>query len=267
MAYASFHDAHEPVEPREITDGGLSQGKAIAKIYGYMGIGLLITGLVAFFSAWLFISNIAFVNAQGQIVLFDNIRGWGLAVIVTWIVSLIAIIILSFVIPVRAARSGKSLWVPYVLYCIFMGFLLSAVLLTGIPFWMIGEAFGLTCLAFAGMFAIGWFAKKDISILGFIALNLLMAALLVGLVTALIYVFGNVMSWFVFRWIDVGISAIMIVAIMLITAVDTYRIKQIVARGGATTNLYLFGAYVMYTDFIALLLRILYLIARLQGNR
>lgn len=264
MAYASFHETHEPTEPREITEGGLSQGRAIAKIYGYMGIGLLITGIVAFGVAWLFASNIDFVT-QG-VDIFKSMTNWTIALIVSWVVSFIGILILSFVIPVRAAKSGKSLWVPYILYTIFMGIILSAVLLTGIPFWMIGEAFGITCLAFLGMFLIGWFTKKDISILAYIAMIILMSALLIGLVVLLLYLFGR-MSWYTFRWFDVAISAAIILVVMLITAVDTFRIKQIIARGGATENLYLFGAYVMYTDFITLLIRILLLIAKLQGNR
>lgn len=264
MAYASFHESQEPTQPRDITDGGLSQGKAIAKIYGYMGIGLLLTGIVAFFTAWLFASNIDFVTDGVSI--FVKRTPWVYGLIAAWVVSLVGLLILSFVIPVRASREGKSLWVPYVLYTIFMGVLLSAVLLTGIPFWMIGEAFGVTCLAFGGMFAIGWFTKKDISILGYIAMMLLMTVLVVALVAALLYVFGRI-GFYTFRWIDVGISAIMVVVVMLITAVDTYRIKKIVANAGASSNIYLFCAYVMYTDFIALLLRILYIIARLQGNK
>ena len=264
MAYASFHESHSPDDVRELTEEGVSQGKAIAKVYGYMGIGLLITGVIAFVVAWLFASNTT-IGSDG-VRIFDNINGWVTGLIISWVVSFVAILVLSFVIPLRAAKSGKSLWVPYILYCIFMGVLLSAVLLTGIPFWMVGEAFGITCLAFVAMFAIGWFSKKDISILGFIAMNLLFMVMIVGLVTLLLFLFGR-MSFYTFRWIDVGISAIVVVAVMLITAVDTYRIKQIVSKGGATNNLFLFAAYVMYTDFITLLLRILYIIARLQGNK
>ena len=270
MAYASFHqDPNNPVRQRDITEGGLSQGKALAKIYGYMGIALLITGVVAFLTAWLVSSQIKLLLDERGFIDSNKINfanAWVVGIAAAWIISLIAILILSFVIPIRAARSGKSLWVPYILYSIFMGIILSAVLLAGIEFWMIGEAFGITCLAFGAMFAIGWFTKKDISVLGYIAMILLFGVLLaaiVGLITFLVRgSTANERFWF-----DVIIQGVMILVIMLITAVDTWRIKKIVANAGESSNIYLFGAYVMYTDFTSLLLRILLFIARVQGRR
>lgn len=265
MAYASFHqDPQEPVRQRDITDGGLSQGKALAKIYGYMGIGLLVTGLIAFFGAWLFSSQINkwLADGIGNVPLANT---WIITLFVLWIISIIGILVLSFVIPIRAARSGKSLWVPYILYSVFMGILLIAVLLTGIPFWMIGEAFGITCLAFGAMFLIGWFSKKDLSILGYIGMILLFTVLLVAIVGVITFFFHG-MSIDQYFWFDIAIEGIMILAIMLITAFDTWRIKRIIANAGESENIYLYGAYVMYTDFISLLLRILYIIARVAGR-
>ena len=147
-----------------------------------------------------------------------------------------------------------------------MGIALSAVLLAGIPFWMIGEAFGITALAFGGMFLIGWFSKKDLSALSYIAMSLLMMLMLAALIVGITFAFrGSTPTQRL--WIDIGINVGMIVVILLITAVDTYRIKKIVNRAGESENIYLYCAFVMYTDFISLLLRILYLLAKLQGNR
>jgi len=269
MAYASFHENHEPLRERELTEGGMSQGKALAKIYGYMGLGLVITGVVAVLVAWLFSSQInALLDANGFLdpSKVSTANGWLMAIFVSWIVSLIAILILSFVIPVRAAVSGKSLWVPFILYTIFMGIALSAVLLAGIPFWMIGEAFGITALAFGGMFLIGWFSKKDLSALAFIAMSLLMMLMLAALIIGITFAFRGSTST-QRLWVNIGINVGMIVVILLITAVDTYRIKKIVNRAGESENIYLYCAFVMYTDFISLLLRILYVLAKLQGNR
>ena len=264
MAYASFHDSN-PTEPRELTSGGLSESKAIAKIYGYMGIGLLVTGLVAFFGAWLFSSQInQWLSPEGfaDFSKVDLAKGWTIALFASWIVSLIALLILSFVIPIKMARGNGSIWVPYILYSFFMGVLLTAVLLAGIPFYMIGEAFGITVLAFGGVFAIGWFTKKNLSILGYIAFFLLFAILITALVGGITLIFrGTPTQRF---WFDIGIQGAMILVIMLITAVDTWRIKKIVANAGNSTNIYLYCAYVMYTDFISLFIRILYIIARLQ---
>ena len=263
MAYASFHDSN-PTEPRELTSGGLNETKAIAKIYGYMGLGLLITGLVAFFGAWLFSSQInQWLSPEGfaDFSKVDLAKGWSIALLASWIVSIIAILILSIVIPVKAAH-GTSLWAPYILYSFFMGVLLTAVLLAGIPFYMIGEAFGITVLAFLAMFAFGWFTKKNLSVLGYIAFFLLITILLTAIVGGITLAFAG--SFTTRFWFNIGIQGAMILVILLITAVDTWRIKKIVARAGESTNIYLFCAYVMYTDFISLLLRILYIIAKLQ---
>lgn len=267
MAYASFHDNNgnnENVRQREITEGGISQGKAIAKIYGYMGIGLLVTALVSFFGAWLFSSQInAWLEKGLADMNYAMANTWIIALFVAWGVSIIGVLILSFVIPIRAARSGKSLWFPYILYAFFVGVLLIAVLLTGIPFWMIGEAFGITTLAFVAMFAIGWTSKKDLSILAFIALILLFAALILGIIGVINLAFHNWTANQAFWW-DMAINGIMVGVILLITIVDTWRIKQIIMRAGESENIYLYGAYVMYTDFITLLIRILLILARTQ---
>ena len=264
MAYASFHQ-EEPLKKNDITDGGLSQGKAIAKIYGYMGIGLLITGVIAFLMSWLFYSEITRWLNSGLDKAENMLTGWVWAILISWIVSLIGVLVLSFVIPIRVARGKGGLWAPYILYCVFMGILLTAVLLSGVQFYIIGEAFGITAVLFAGMFAIGWFSKKDLSILSYIAMALLLGILAVAITGIIMFAVGG-MSLETFNWLDLGITAAMIVVILLITCVDTYRIKQIVANSGESRDIYLFCAYVMYGDFIALLIRVIYLLAKLQGR-
>lgn len=269
MPYASFHeDPKTPVRQREITEGGLSQGKAIAKIYGYMGIGLLVTGIVSFLLAWLFSSQInACLDSRGLVdpSKISLANTWLVAIFVSWGISFVGILVLSFVIPIRAARSGKSLWVPYILYSVFMGVILTAILLAGIPFWMIGEAFGITCLAFGAMFAIGWFTKKDLSILAYIAMVLLFGVLLAAIVGLIVFLVRGSTANERF-WFDILINAAIIVVVMLVTAVDTWRIKKIIANAGESENIYLYGAYVMYTDFITLLIRILLILARTQSR-
>ncbi|MCR5348985.1 MAG: Bax inhibitor-1 family protein [Bacilli bacterium] len=267
MAYASFHqnpnDPQTPIKQNDITSGGLSQGKALAKIYGYMAIALLVTGVVAFFTAWLFSSKINEWLAQG--IAQGVTSPWSIALIAAWVVSLIGLLILSFVIPVNARKKGSGLWFPYILFSIFMGVLLSAILLTGVKFYIIAEAFGITALAFVGMFLIGWFTKKDISILAYIAMILglgVLAVAIVGFITFLLHGM-TADQWF---WFDIGIEAAIIVVLLLITAVDTFRIKKIVANSGESNNIYLYCAYVMYCDFISILIRVIYILARTQGR-
>ena len=269
MAYASFHNNTDnegrPLKQNDLTSGGLNESKAIAKIYGYMGIALLITGVVAFFGAWLFSSQINRWLGMGIAQGLEKADGWCITLLVTWIVSFIALLILSFVIPVRAARSGKSLWVPYILYAFFMGLVCTAILLAGIRFYIIAEAFGITALGFTGMFLIGWFGKKSIPILGYVAMILGIGVLLVALVGIITFL-AHGMTADQFFWFDVGISTVIIVVLLLITAVDTYRVKKIIANSGETTNIYLYCSYIMYCDFISILIRVILVLARTQGR-
>ena len=262
MPYASYHEEpSKKQQPEFQAERPLSTGKALAKIYGYMGIGLLLTALVALGAAWLFSRNINFAY---KLELFNKVDAWLGAAIATWIVSLIGVIVLSFVIPIRLAKGGKSIWVPYILYSIFMGALLSAVLLTGISMYIVAEAFGITAAAFGGMFLIGWFSKSDLTPLAYIAMMLLLGVVIVGLIAGITFAIQRNVSGM--YWLDLGISAVMVVVILLVTAVDTFRIKKIIEAGENANNVYLYCAYVMYCDFIALLIRVLYILAKTQRN-
>ena len=259
MPYASVHQNQDPSEkftPEQRQS--FSSGKSIARVYGYMGIGLAITGVVAFLVSWLFSSAIN--TADG----IQIKQGWLGGLVATWLISAIVVLILSFVIPIKAARGKSSLWVPYILYAVAMGFLLSIILLSGIDFYIIGEAFAITALSFTGMFMIGWFSKRNLSWLSFVALNFLWMLLLTSLIGGITFaVRGNADGLF---WFDIGIQAAIIAVILLVTAVDTWRIRKILETSDPNNNLYLYGAYIMYTDFISVLIRVIYILSRTQNR-
>ena len=261
MAYASFKNGNKerPIN-KAVEDPSFNQSKALAKVYGYMFIGLLVTAVVSFFASWFFSSHINEVLEMG-----GSPKGWAIGLIATWAVSGLIVIILSIVIPLKAAFGKGSLWFPYILYAICMGLLLTAVLLTGISFYIIGEAFGITTLVFAGMAIIGWKSKKDLSIFGFIAMNLFFVIILISLVGVITLAFRgwNANQYF---WFDIGIQAAIIGILLIVTMVDSWRIKRILMNSGECENMYLYGAFVMYTDFISVLLRVLYILARTQRN-
>ncbi|MCR5491451.1 MAG: Bax inhibitor-1 family protein [Bacilli bacterium] len=261
MAYASFNKGQQerPVNNR-VNEAGFNQSKALAKVYGYMFLGLLITGVVCFFASWFFSSHINELLNNGE-----SVGGWGVALVASWIVSGLICIILSFVIPVKAAFGKSSLWFPYILFTVSMGVLLTAVLLTGIKFYIVGEAFGITTLVFGGMALIGWRSKRDLSIFGFIAMMILWSILvfsMVGIIT-LAFTGWNANATF---WFNIGIEGAIIGVLLIVTMVDSWRIKKILTNAGDCENMYLYGAFVMYTDFIAIFLRVLYILAKLQRN-
>ena len=66
--------------------------------------------------------------------------------------------------------------------------------------------------------------------------------------------------------LDIVYSVIVCVIMLLFIVIDGIRVKQIAAAGESSTNLHLYCAYVMYSDFITLLVRVIYILARTQRN-
>lgn len=257
MAYASFRE--ERPETPELHDVEVN-GKGLARVYGYMGIALAITAAVAVLVAWLFSAH---VNSAQSL---QQRNGWVYAFFTVVGVSALAVIILSIVMPVRLARGKRSLWVPFILYAIFMGALLSVVLVAGISWAIIGEAFGISAAAFLIMFFIGYFAKKDFSLGAYIGISILsMAMLLIAFWLIFGILSGGLDKLAVYR-LDMIYSGIVCLIMLIFIAIDGYRIKEIARRGSATNNVFLFCAYMMYSDFIALLIRVIYILARAQKS-
>lgn len=256
MGYANYQQ-QRPVEPSPETVAKV-QGKGLARIYGYMGLGLAITAIVAVLVAWFFSSH---VNSVSSLQKQDN---WVIAYLATIIGSGIACLILGIWIPVRMVRNKRSLWVPYILYCLFMGALLSIILVAGISWAIIGEAFGISAAAFLIMFFIGYFAKKDLSLFAYIGIAILSMAMLV---IAFWMIIAAIQGGFqTLSRLDIVYSVIVCVIMLLFVVIDGIRVKRIAAAGESSTNLHLYCAYVMYSDFITLLVRVIYILARTQRN-
>ncbi|MBQ9457601.1 MAG: US12 family protein [Bacilli bacterium] len=256
MGYARFSE-ERPSEQQPQQEVEVN-GKGLARIYGYMGIALAITALIAVLVSWFFSSHI---NSAASIQVAD---GWVVGYFATLGVSLIACLILTFVIPVTMIKNKRSLWVPYILYAVFMGALLSVVLIAGISWAIIGEAFGLTAGAFLIMFFIGYFSKKDISLGLYFLIGLLSMALLVVLFWFIFASFSG--GWQAIRTVDIVYSVIVCVIMLLFIVIDGIRVKQIASRGAASNNVYLYCAYMMYSDFITLLIRVIWLLARAKND-
>lgn len=256
MAYATYRE-QRPVDPQQQQENQSKiTGKGLARIYGYMGIGLAITAAIAVLVAWFFSSRINFASSN------LTAEKWFFGYIGTVIACGIGCIILSFVVPVMAASGKHSIWVPYILFTVFMGGLLSIILTAGISWQIIGEAFGISAAAFLIMFFIGYFSKKDISLPAYFLIGMLSMALLVFLFWSIFAAIGG--GWQTLRTLDIIYSVIICVIMLLFIAIDGYRAKQIAGKGGATNNIYLYCAFVMYSDFISLLVRVIYLLSILQ---
>lgn len=242
----------KPGSPR--AKGGSSYAEtgklSLVRVFGYMFIGLLITagialGLGAFLRYYL-----------GQPSLSDSqLSNAAIIYLAVMIGSAIAILILSILLNVFLYKGKHSLVVPAILYVIFMGVLLSSFALL-IDWSVLGLAFGITAGAFGLMALIALLSKGNLGGLAIAGLGLLIGALLLGLV--------NWILWLVMpdTWsmLNIIISFIVLAAMMLITIYDMWRIKKICEHGEMNTNMELYCAFTLYSDFIYILIRVILII-------
>lgn len=228
------------------------QSRLLARVFGYMGIGLVITAVVSFLFAWLF--STLFQSPD-----IDTINNSAIAYIIIMIVSGVALIIDTFVMQAMMRKSHTAMWVSYIIYTVLMGVFMSSFLLFGFDFYTIGVAFGLTAAVFLIMFAIGYFSPVNINLFAYIALGLLFT---VGSTFLFFFILtlvtGNTMIYY--TW-SIVYSLVICVVILLVCAWDGYRVKKAGSTGLVSDNYALYLAFSMYTDFIALFVRILYVIA------
>lgn len=232
-----------------------SVGKALGRSYLYMGIALLVTALVAFvvgygMTYWMTTSS----SAAPFYVLMAAI-----------IVSFIGMVIISFTMVKRLNSSGKSLWPGFIAYSVLMGICLSSFIIAGIDFLVVGEAFGISALAFLSVGLIGYFSKKDLNRLWLWVGVFSMMVLLTAIVAPLMFLFYFSSSAYLIY--DLIMSAVILVMVLVVSAIDSYNIKKILEAGQGGTNIELYCAFSMYSDFIAIFVRVLYLLLILGSRR
>ena len=239
-----------------------SKGAFLTKVFGMMFICLLITTVVAAglgYGAQYFLEQA--INAD-NVELTTNIV-YGL--IGTLIVSAITLLVMSFVLPITFARGRHNILVPLVIYVVLMGILLSAF--TFLFDWVIlVEAFGITTVIFGVMAFLGYISKGRLAGIGFILMGLFIGALALSLVNYLMILFGGIKeSNVTISWV---VSLLIFGFLMLVTLYDVNRIKRIAEAGaGTNNNLVYYCAYILYSDFIAILIRVIYYLAIFTRRR
>ena len=149
-----------------------SKGAFLTKVFGMMSLLLLITTVVAaglgYGSQYFLLQAVE----AGKDELAGNII-YGL--IGALIVSAIALLIMSFVLPITFMRGRHNILVPLMIYVVLMGILLSSF--TFLFDWVIlVEAFGITTVIFGIMAFLGYISKGRLAGIGFILLGLLIGA-------------------------------------------------------------------------------------------
>lgn len=232
-----------------------SVGKALGRSYLYMGIALLVTALVAFVVGY---GMTFWMTTSSSTVPFYVLMA-------AIIVSFIGMMIISFAMVKRLNSSGKSLWPGFIAYSVLMGICLSSFIIAGIDFLVVGEAFGISALAFLSVGLIGYFSKKDLNRLWLWVGVFSMVVLLTAIVAPLTFFFYFSSSAYLIY--DLIMSVVILVMVLVVSAIDSYNIKKILEAGQGGTNIELYCAFSMYSDFIAIFVRVLYLLLILGSRR
>ncbi|WP_121666925.1 Bax inhibitor-1/YccA family protein [Mesonia aquimarina] len=236
LSEASNYEAHS------LTQDEIKKAQAgfFTKVYSWMTLALLITGLVAIITA----STPSLLNA----VLGNKIIFFGL------IIGEFALVAyLSSAIKNMSASTAIALFIAY---ASFNGLTLSFIFLAYTA-GSIASTFFVTAGTFGAMSAYGYYTKKDLTKIG----NLCFMAL-IGLVIASIVnlFFQNEMLY----WIVTYAGVLIFVGL---TAWDTQKLKRIAIEGNENSEtgqkLSIIGALTLYLDFINLFLFLL----RILGNR
>ena len=237
-----------------------TKGAFLTKVFGMMFICLLITTVVAagFGYGFQYLLNTTAVDG-----VYNEKLLMGL--FVTLGISIVALLVMSFVLPITFARGRHNIFVPLMIYVVLMGIMLSTF--TFIFDWVIlVESFGITSVIFGVMALLGYISKGRLAGIGFILIGLLIGAAALSLINWGMMMFGyfnetNVRLY----WI---VSLLIFAFLMLVTLYDVHRIKRIAEAGaGNDNNLTYYCAYILYSDFIAILIRVIYYVAMISGRR
>ena len=239
------HQQEQVKEQSQFTSTALN----IAKVFLYVFIGLAITTAVAF--------------GVGAYVFYSYTSGTDITpYIYVLLGSLILLLIDSLVIHLMAARGRHSIMIPGILYCLLLGTTLSFLTLV-IDWTLLGMALGITSLAFLLMSAISFLTKGRLS--GIVVAIIGLGAG-IGLLSLMLWIYalatGTILGW-IYWAIILGSFAL----VMFITIYDLWRVKKIAEQGQMNNNIALYCAFIIYTDFINVFLRILYFLLLIFGRR
>src|ERR1700722_5754938 len=215
----------------------------MSRVYGWMTAGLCLTGAVA----W----NVAGNPQLGQTIFGNRLLFWGLI-----IAQLGAVFALSGLIN---RISGLTATLIYFLYAGLTGLTLSSIFLvfTGSS---ISQVFGATAFGFAGLSGVGYLTKRDLGPVGSFCTMGLFGLVGYGLLSMFFPSLMGGGASFVY-------SIVGIIVFAGLTAYDTQKIKGMNSPGNEGTDAgrktAIFGALMLYLDFINLFLSLL----RITGRR
>ncbi len=213
-----------------VFDEGLRQH--MLRIYNYMGLGLVVTGLVALFVA---------STPALYVPIFTTPLKW-----VVMLAPLAFVFFFSFRIHAISASTAQTLFWAF---CAVMGLSMASIFLvfTGAS---IARTFFIAATMFGAMSLYGYTTKRDLSQWG--------SFLFMGLIGVIIAMVVNI--FLASSALQFAISVIGILIFVGLTAWDTQRIKEEYsenAGGEALQKMAVFGAFSLYLNFINIFMLLL----------
>lgn len=227
------------------------------RVYNYMGIGLVMTGVIAFFSNQLAIAGDP-STAAGQLPDGTLVTQWGALLYTSPLMWVVALSPLAFVLVLSFGINKLSFSAAQGVFWAFaatMGLSLSSIFLVYTDA-SIAKVFFITAAMFGSMSLYGYTTKRDLTGMG--------SFLMMGLIGLIIAMVVNI--FLQSSMLDFAISAIGVLIFVGLTAYDTQKIKEAYAENigrEGLGKLAVMGALTLYLDFINLFLMLL----RLFGNR
>ena len=226
----------------EATQVDLGLRSYMLGVYNHMTTALLMTGFFAYAMKWATLN----VDGVGQLVYGSPLK---------WVVMLAPLGLvfwLSARINSMSATKARNL---FYVYAALMGLSLASVLLM-FSTASVARAFFITAGAFAGLSLYGYTTKRSLSAMG--------SFMIIGLFGLIIAMIVNI--FVASTAMDMMISVLGVLIFAGLTAWDTQKIKLMYMAGDSEaerTKKSIFGALMLYLDFINMFMFILHLF----GNR
>jgi len=224
------------------SDAQLKQGQTayINKVFNWMSLALLITGVTAFFAAGSYeLMNLIFSN---KLVFYGLLIG--------------EVLLVGYIGANIQKLSTTTATALFILYSVLNGITLSFILLVFTSA-SIATTFFVTAGTFGAMSAYGYFTKRDLTSIGNLCFMALIGIIIASIVN--IFFFSEILYWV--------ITYAGVLIFVGLTAYDTQKIKRMYRAGMEDSdighNLALMGAITLYLDFINMFLFLL----RIFGDR
>ena len=223
-----------------VVDQGLRS--YMLRVYNYMGLGLVVTGVVAYF-----FSNWATASEANFALVYQSPLTW-----VIMLAPLAFVLVLSFGITKLSIGATQALFWAF---AAVMGLSLSSIFLV-YTLTSISQVFFISAATFLAMSLYGYTTKRDLTQFG----SFLMMGLIGIVIASIVNIFLHSSG------LGFAISIVGVLVFVGLTAWDTQRIKESYDVGFGREVLQkgaIMGALSLYLDFINLFLMLL----RLFGNQ